>query len=78
MRAGPPASRWVRLPWSVVTDVGTALHLGVRAPRSTRPGPSAGSVTTSSRAYLEADMILGDLLDATVRDESGRLVGSTA
>ncbi len=26
----PPASRWVRLPWSVVTDVSTALHLGVR------------------------------------------------
>jgi hypothetical protein len=25
----PPASRWVRLPWSDVTDVGTALHLGV-------------------------------------------------
>ncbi|MET4224564.1 hypothetical protein [Oerskovia enterophila] len=26
----PPASRWVRLPWSDVTDVGTALYLGVR------------------------------------------------
>lgn len=27
----PPASRWHRVPWRDVTDVGTALRLGVRA-----------------------------------------------
>ncbi|MFC8798265.1 hypothetical protein ACFT2C_11080 [Promicromonospora sp. NPDC057138] len=26
----PPASRWYRLPWAQVSDVGTVVHLGVR------------------------------------------------
>lgn len=26
----PPASRWYRLPWSQVVDIGTTVHLGVR------------------------------------------------
>lgn len=26
----PPVSRWYRLPWSQVADIGTTVHLGVR------------------------------------------------
>jgi sporulation protein YlmC with PRC-barrel domain len=29
----PPASRWHRLPWSHVSDIGSAVHLGVSGSR---------------------------------------------
>ena len=76
----PPSSRLIRIPWTVVADVGVVVRLGVSG-----QGLDADWVERWIRDKIiarirgrEAAMILGDLLGTPVHDDDGVRLGRVA